>query len=192
MSKSTFIYQKRAKKAPNILLVESLHNTKKRGLCLDLGSGGLYDARYLLAEGFEKVISIDASTEYLKRALKMSGENFEFQNIAIENFKFPKDAFDIVSAQFILPFLSSAHFTKVWKQIYASLKKDGIFSGQLFGVNDGWNTADTHMLFFTEKEVKKLLKGYEVLKCQEIEQDGKEAIGNKKHWHFFNLILKKK
>jgi tellurite methyltransferase len=193
MSKSTFIHQKRALRAPNTLLIESLHSTKKRGNCLDLGSGALYDARYLLSEGFVKVVSLDASKSYLRRATELSQKNthFEFHNLALEEYPFPKRTFDMISAQFILPFLGPEKFPSIWDSIQASLKKGGIFSGQLFGNRDGWNTKDTQMIFFSKRALKKLFAGYEILQCYELEQDGSEAIGNKQHWHVFNFILKK-
>lgn len=191
MSKSTFIYQKRAHRAPNTLLIESLHYTKKRGSCLDLGSGALYDAKYLLTEGFQKIVSIDQSTTWLRRAKQLTSDNFQFQNIAVQDYRFPKRQFDFVSAQFILPFLGPKQFPLTWNSIRLSLKKGGVFSGQLFGNRDGWNTKDTQMIFFSKRGLKKLFEGYEVLQCYELEQDGTEAIGNKQHWHVFNFILKK-
>ena len=78
----------------------------------------------------------------------------------------------------------------VMKKIYASLKKNGIFTGQLFGDKDEW-FGNPKMTFHTAEEAKKQFTGYTVIQLEEKERDNILANGKPKHWHQFDFIVKK-
>ena len=99
--------------------------------------------------------------------------------------------YDLVNAQYSLPFIAPVNFIKVLNSINSSLKKEGIFTGQLFGVHDEWNTENGIMTFHTHKEVEKLLSDYEIIDFKEEERDKNTAAGILKHWHVFHFIVKK-
>ena len=48
------------------------------------------------------------------------------------------------------------------------------------------------MTFLDSEALADLLTDLEVIKLDEEERDGKTASGQDKHWHIFNLILRKK
>lgn len=89
-----------------------------------------------------------------------------------------------------MPFCSKKDFQIVWKNIYNGLKPNGIFSGQLFGVNDDWSGI-LNMSFVTNEEVDDLIIGYSPEYYIELDEDGRIADGTVKHWHLFNLVLRK-
>ena len=48
------------------------------------------------------------------------------------------------------------------------------------------------MLFLSKEEVLSLFEKFEVIKFEEIERDGKTALGILKHWHTYEIIARKK
>jgi hypothetical protein len=145
----------------------------------------------LLAEGFQHVTAVDstpASEDLLKG---IPTEKFSYAISSFEDFTFPENEYDLVNAQFSLPFNRPETFKLVLKRISDSLNKDAIFTGQFFGVHDEWNVPERKMTFHTLEQAKEQLSGFEVLEFQEKENDGPTALGKMKHWHVFHFIVRK-
>ena len=68
----------------------------------------------------------------------------------------------------------------------------GYFVGNFFGKKDSWAKTNENILFFTEHEVQLLLSDFEIIQFNEIEKDVILASGEKKHWHTYDIIAKKK
>ena len=83
------------------------------------------------------------------------------------------------------------NFNKLWDKIKKSIKKDGYFVGNIFGINDEWNTNINDMTFLDKDEIHKILKDFKIINLKEKEFDGETAIGIKKHWHIFFIIAQK-
>jgi hypothetical protein len=98
--------------------------------------------------------------------------------------------YNLISAQNTLPFLQRENFQIVWENIEKALTLNGIFCGHLFGPHDDWST-NQNMTFHSKKEVESLIKDFEIILSREKEEDSHTADGQKKHWHYFDLILKK-
>ena len=48
------------------------------------------------------------------------------------------------------------------------------------------------MIFLSKEQVLGLFNDYfEILMFKEIEKDAKPAVGDKKHWHIYNIIARK-
>lgn len=73
------------------------------------------------------------------------------------------------------------------KDIFNSLRAQGVFVGQLFGARDSWSNNDT-MTFCTTDHVHQLLEGIDVIRLQEQEYEGTTALGNHKHWHVYEIL----
>ncbi len=98
---------------------------------------------------------------------------------------------DLVNASWSLPFCPPEVFDIVWERIVASVRPGGRFSGQLFGERDEWATEED-MTFKTREEAEALLAGFELERFDELEEDGKTALGNPKHWHVFNIVARRR
>ena len=170
---------------PSPLLVEAVAFVPNKGRVLELGAGALVDSKYLLDAGFTNVVALD-----IEKFGDLPNERFSFVQDSFEEFDFPQDSFNLITAQFSLPFVAPNDFALVWKNIKNSLIVGGIFSGQLFGTHDSWNEHGD-MNFLTKEDVEKLLDGMEVIKLKEEEYDGKTAAGDTKHWHVFHVIARK-
>ncbi|MES2006614.1 MAG: methyltransferase domain-containing protein [Patescibacteria group bacterium] len=177
-------------KPPRPLLVKALSFVKEKGNALDIGAGALNDSLHLLAEGFTHVTALDKEPIAQEIAQGLPADTFAYVISSAEDFDFPRNTFNLVNAQYALPFISKESFNGVWSKIKDSLKEEGIFTGQLFGERDEWaNNGD--MTFHTEAEVRRLLSDFEVLDFEEKEKDQPTASGVMKHWHVFHFIVRK-
>lgn len=176
-------------KPPRRLLVRAIKDIKNKETALDLGAGALNDSKYLLEQGFKQVIAVDIE-ENLELFNNIDKRHFSFKKVAIENYDFLPNTFDLINAQFVLPFLPREKIVSVIDNIKHSLKIDGIFVGQFFGINDSWNKKPA-VYVYTKQKIEEFLFNLDIAYFQEEEKDDKTAMGAEKHWHIFNFIAKK-
>jgi len=173
---------------PRPLLVEALGYLEKRDEALDLGAGALNDSKHLLGIGFKRVTAVDMDDASKEKAKEISLGGFTFVQSTYHNFKFPKETYDLVNAQYALPFNPPGTFNEVIQKVIASLAPGGMFVGQFFGDRDSWNVKESGKTFHTLEEAKRLLESLTVIKFEEVEEDKKTALGTMKHWHVFHFI----
>ncbi len=190
MSNWNDYYEQTKNKPPRRSLVKAMLYVIEKDAALDIGSGALNDSMYLLSEGFAHVTALDKEPVAEEIAKTLPQDKFTYVIQSAEDFTFPKDAHNLINAQFSLPFISPIRFDDVWKEITASLKKGGLFVGQLFGDRDEWST-NKNMTFHSKKEAEKLLAYFHVVDFEEDEEDRPTAAGNLKHWHVFHFIARK-
>jgi SAM-dependent methyltransferase len=183
-------YKQTKEDPPRESLVRAMELVEEKEEALDLGAGALNDTKYLLEEGFQKVIAIDREPSVKELGQEINSEKLEIVISSFESFEFPENTFDLINAQYSLPFIPPESFNEVFKKIKSSLKTGGIFVGQLFGERDEWRDNPL-MTFHTSEEVKGLLSGVEVIDLREEEKDGETASGVMKHWHIFHITARK-
>lgn len=161
------------------------------GHALDLGCGAGRDTRYLLAQGWT-VTAVDREAGAVALLAALPPERLRVVQSSFEDFEYGHEVYDLVSAQYALPFNSPASFNSVFARIKQSLKAGGIFTGQFFGVRDEWNRRGAGMTFLTREQVDALLSDMQVLVLKEKELQGTTATGEAKYWHVFHVIAQKK
>ncbi len=176
---------------PSSLLVRAINLVKNRSHALDLGAGALKDTKFLLAQGFNKITVVDSEPLAELLGKEFSSDQIKFVHSKFEDFSFPKNKYDIINAQYALPFNPPSTFDSMFSKLANSLKTGGIFTGQFFGVNDEWNGQRPEMTFYSIDEVKSLLSTMEILELEEENRDSRLADGTPKHWHAFHVIVKK-
>lgn len=177
---------------PRPLLVEAEKAITTKHAALDLGAGGLHDSRYLLDQGFEHVTAVDSSPNAQDTADTLPADRFSYLISSFEDLDLPEAAYDLINAQYSLPFITRAKFAPTFEKIKQALAPGGIFAGQFFGTRDSWNSPETTMTFLKREEIDELLKDIEVLKLEEEDRDGVTIKGSAKHWHLFNVLARKK
>lgn len=160
-------------------------------MALDLGAGTLVESKFLLDSGFNKVVAVDSSPEIKKFAESINDDRLETLVNPFRDLVLSPDEFDLISAQYALPFYGPKGFDDFIVELVSSLKAGGVFVGQFFGERDGWNTPDSKLAFQTKEEAMALLKNLKVEEFIEEEKDGTTAAGEAKHWHVFHFIATK-
>jgi tellurite methyltransferase len=184
-------YAKTRVRGPRPLLKKAIPYLVRRDKALDLGAGVLNDTSYLLRKGFKHVTAVDKeAVPDVARAFPR--KRFIHIRSSFETFGFPENAFDIVTAQYSLPFIQPVDFEAVFTKVKRSLVVGGIFTGQLFGDRDEWNIPPQSMTFLTRQAVDRLLADMRILELAEEERDSPTVTSEQlKHWHVFHIISKK-
>ena len=176
---------------PRPLLIRAAALAAAKDRALDAGAGALNATMYLLSAGFKHVTALDSSPASQAAARELSGEPVDFVLARFEDFDFPDRAYDLVNAEFSLPFIAAGVFPSVFARLLAAVKTGGLFTGQLFGLNDSWNIPESGMNFHARRDVERLLHRWEVLELGEEDHPGKTKLGEDKHWHIFHLIARR-
>ena len=173
-------------KPPSRILLEALSYTDIQNytIALDLGCGAFRDTRFLL----EKGLAVDA-VDNDARVVELVPEykNLHFYNQSFQDFTYPVGRYDIVNAQYSLPFCAPEHFPQVWEKIVLSLKTGGLFAGQFFGPEDGFAPKQS-MTFLDKSQVEKLFVNFDIHTFVEAKRTKPTATGRQKSWHVFDVI----
>ena len=172
------------------LLEKAVLLSGQRGYALDLGCGAGRDTRYLLAQGWS-ARAVDSDPNAIALLAELAQDNLQVVQSSFENFAFEHEAYDLISAQFSLPFIPQASFNRVFTQLKQAIKAGGIFTGQFFGVRDEWNRPKNDMTFLAREQVEELLSDMKVIEFTEEDKMGNTAAGVLKHWHVFHVIAQK-
>lgn len=179
-------YNRRKEIRPQTIRAVSLCKNKKKAL--DLGCGEFIESKYL-SKHFNTVVSIDSAE--LSKYAKNLPKNFLFMNIDFDDEFFNKNTFNLINAQYALPFYGKKNFNKYFKNLRNILKPNGIIAGQLFGVKDSWNKPNSNLIFHNKAQVLHLLKGMKLIEFIEEEKEASSSVDKLKHWHIFHFIVKK-
>jgi SAM-dependent methyltransferase len=187
--KEYFEKTKNSKARP--LLIKAVKFLKEKDNALDLGSGAFNDVNFLLSIGFNHLVAVDKVSVAEDIYKNLLSTKVSYLISRFEDCEFHKNNYDLVNAQFSLPFIGKESFDRVYEEIVNSLKPGGVFTGQFFGDRDEWNTVDTKMTFHAKNQAEKLLQDLKVIEFTEEEKDGITAMGKPKHWHIFHFIAVK-
>ena len=176
---------------PRPLLIKAAGLAEPKGHALDAGAGALNATKYLLSAGFKHVTALDSSPASRQVAEELSADQVTFVLARFEDFAYPNGAYDLVNAEFSLPFIGTHAFPSVFSKLLGSVKTGGLFTGQLFGPNDSWNVPESGMNFHSRSDVECLLRGWTILELTEEDHPGKTKLGEDKHWHIFHLIARR-
>ena len=164
---------------------------KKLRFAVDLGCGNGRDTIELLRRGW-RVLAIDGQTEAISQIRQRTDINRTYLETRVqrfENLTLPPEV-DLINASFCLPFCPAANFSELWEVMMTSLKSGGRFCGHLFGDRDSWASL-SDVITHTRQQVEQLLKPFHQEIFDEEEHGGKTALGEEKHWHIFNIVVKK-
>jgi SAM-dependent methyltransferase len=168
-------------------------NGDSEPLAVDLGCGAGRDSLELLRRGW-RVLAIDAHPEALKRLREKAvtlqlAARLETLQSSFEAAGWPGAR--LLNSSFALPFCAPDRFDDLWRRVVASLEGGGRFSGQLFGERDEW-ASNRELTFHTRTEAEALFDGFDLERFDEVEQDGRTALGEAKHWHLFHIVARRR
>jgi len=175
---------------PRPLLVRAAALLPAPGEALDLGCGAGNDTRYLLARGF-RVTAVDANDAVVQRLAALADERLTVLRSTFANLEFVLNGYDLVSAQFSLPFNPPETFAAMFARLVGALRPGAIFAGHFFGVRDAWNRPGTALTFQTRAEAEALLQGLELVEFQEQEEVIHLGSGAPHRAHVFEIIARR-
>jgi len=170
------------------LLVQAVSLLAHKESALDLGSGAGRDTRYLLEQGFQ-VTAVDSDAHAITILATFPQERLRIVQSSFVDFAF--ETYDLINAQFALPFVSQRWFREVFARVKRALNPGGIFVGQFFGIHDQWNTPEHDMTFLTREQAEVFLQDLDIIELKEEDMDGHIADGSPKHWHTFHIIARR-
>lgn len=173
-------------KPPRKNVVHFISKYKISGNAIDLGCGSGSDTIFLIQNNLN-VLAIDSSDVEKMISSKLS--DTEQEKLKFESLKLPKC--DLLISNNSLPFCEKKYFYQMWEEICSSIKNNGYFVGNFFGINDEWNTKEDKRTFLSKEDVIKLFNDFEILEIQEIKKNKPTAEGKMKHWHTIEIIAKK-
>ncbi len=176
------------RRPPAPLVLAALKNVEKgTGMALDLGAGSGSNALALAKRGF-LVNAVDFSGASIKELNKLKNPKIHPIKKNIKDFVISQNFYDVIVAWNSLSFLPKRKAQKVLKDIERGLGPDGVAIISMFGPRDEWAKTRKSMSFFAAQEFKKI---FATVKAWEKEGDGKGVLGDQKHWHIIQCILKK-
>jgi SAM-dependent methyltransferase len=169
---------------------------QRKRVAVDLGCGTGRDSAELLRRGWS-VLAVDSEAEAIERLRATIGGDPRLTTWVgfIEEADIPSAL--LVNSSFALPFCRREDFPGAWARITESLASRGRFADQLFGEHDSWASTGGspwkgEITFHARADVEELTGPYDIERFDEIEEDGKTATGEPKHWHVFHLVLCKR
>jgi tellurite methyltransferase len=183
-------YDAVAERPPHETVVGALDRFEATGFAVDLGCGDGRDTVEMLRRGW-RVLAIDAEPEAIKRLERRAGAPATLETLVAPFDEADWPEADFVNAGFSLPFCPPGRFDGVWKRIVSSIRPGGRFSGQLFGDRDEW-VGERDLTFHSRPQALALLEGLELERFDEVDEDGKTATGEPKHWHVFHVIARRR
>lgn len=187
-------YQKITKGSePRLLATYLKRYLNKEMSIIDIGCGAGIDSKYFLEQGYF-VTAMDKETSAIEAIKLKLDDDIKLKLDVIKgdftNLQFP--ICDAIYASFSLPFCTPNEFNKLWVNVEQALRKNGIFAGIFFGVNDDWYKTEKHLTFHRRKELEGIFKEYDVKIFNENEYDGycvgEEGNTVNKHWHIYEII----
>ncbi|MCL2574098.1 MAG: methyltransferase domain-containing protein [Defluviitaleaceae bacterium] len=159
-----------------------------KGNAVEIGSGAGNESIFLHNNGWN-VLAVDKNLDGLNN-LQKEYPQIQILNDAFENLnKLPEC--DLVFSAYSIPFCEPQYFNEFIDTLLKSLKTNGRFAGNFFGLNDEWAKLNTDMTFCTAEKTKSFFGKFEIEYFNEDEFIGKIANGEEKYWHTINIIARK-
>lgn len=189
-------YQKVEKRPPRELFIALMQaraaEPQPPGMAIDLGCGDGTETFAMLEAGWS-VLAVDQSPDAIQRveqgAHPSHRARLQTQQASFDRAVLPPA--DLIYAGLSLPFCPPGLFPEVWQKVREALRPGGRIAAHLFGVRDSW-ASRADMTFLTSEQVQEMLAGLDVALLREAEEDRPSAFEAMKHFHYFEVIARRK
>jgi SAM-dependent methyltransferase len=157
------------------------------GDALDVGAGAGRDTIHLLSRGW-RVTAVDSSPAAVAALRRIGSPRLDV--VASTAQDFAPAAYDLVNAQYSLPFVPPSRFAATVSRLGGAVRPGGAICALFFGPRDEWNRSGTEITFTTAAVVRRVFNGWEIVEFEEVEEDGRTADGSPKHWHVLHVTAR--
>jgi SAM-dependent methyltransferase len=183
-SRALAFYVEAWRRGPTRLVKRALGHARG-GRALDLGCGVGQDSIHLARNGFT-VLAIDAGAGAVAflRANRVPGVSARQGDLA--RIRPRAGHYDLVHASLSLPFVGPDRLAGLLGRVERSLRRRGLLSCHLFGVDHRWNRPGAGIAFVTRDQIEELLAGFRILELGE-----RRPRGTSPH-HLFEIIARRR
>lgn len=186
-------YHERVGEIPNPIVVSVLKEyVHTREGALDLGAGNLRDSKFLIKQGFKRVVAVDFSQE----SYAFLTEGIELEICPIQIYEPEANTFDFAVSCNTLFFLTFRSVTEVFRNVFEGLRSGGVFACNVLGSEDDWGVCGggPSVSSFTEETLRSLCKDFKILDIGESRNHAHvntpEGLANK-FWHQWSIVVQK-
>lgn len=187
-------YYKHALALPHSKLTKAAVELNESGLnaATDCGCGTGADIEFLLENGYQ-VHGFDKQHESIAICQQRFNNNDEVQlaTATFEGYAYKKAG--VLLALSSLYFADSGVFSKTWSAMTSSIAKGGVFAGTFLGYDDDWVKAIPERVCpVSDADLSTMFEGFEVIKMEELKEQGNTLVGNQKFWHKYAVLAIKR
>ena len=160
------------------------------GIAVDVGFGDGTETMHLLEAGW-RVTAIDsapAAAEVLEPRVA-DDARYRLTTVTAPADEVDLPSFDLLYSAYVLSYLPSDAFTRLWAQAREQLLPGGFIVVNIFGDRHAW-AGEPDTTFLPRPEVEALLAGLEIIELTEVEEDGGSFVGPT-HWHVFDIVARR-
>jgi hypothetical protein len=174
---------------PNEELVNALSAyNPNRSIALDLGAGNMRDSKFLVSQGFQRVVAVDTSPLVLNYAVP----GIEVQISDINQFCAVPGTVDLVVSFNSLFFLPNKKLMELFLRVYQCMAPGAYFVFNALGPEDGWVKEGRKDVYPIPLEKLSLyVSPFKVVEANEVKGYGKTTRGREKFWHVWRVVLRR-
>jgi trans-aconitate methyltransferase len=160
------------------------------GTALDIGAGSLNSTRYLLSAGFT-VHAVDADPYTAELAAQLDNRRLAMHCADVLDVPVPHRTFDLIVAIHILHLLPRRDLDTIVPRLVSGLADGGVLCATFVGIRDTWAATPWRATALRRDEIVDLISDLSVIRLDELEYDGVNVLGQRKHWHTQRCLLRK-
>jgi hypothetical protein len=134
-SRDTY-YRRSLELGPSPFLALALEFATNKDAAIDIGAGAMLDTKQIAENGFKDIFASDVNQNienYFPPELK---DKAVLKIEDINDYNYPPNSFDLVYTSKALHYLKQVNSDTVFQKILASIRRDGLFVGAIFGRSD--------------------------------------------------------
>lgn len=107
------------------------------------------------------------------------------------DFQVREQGFDLVVAIHVLHLLSRRDLYTIVPGLVRGLADGGVLCATFVGIRDTWAATPWRATALRRDEILDLTSGLSAIQLDELEYDGANVLGQRKHWHTLRCLVRK-
>ncbi len=169
-------------------LVRAAALFERPGDALDVGACAGRDTIHLLSRGWH-VTAVDSSPSAVEALRRIPAESLTVVTATAQDFV--PSTYDLVNAQFSLPFIRRSHLDAAVARLRDSVRPGASCARRSSDSATSGINPEPSSRSAVVRTSRGSSQGWETIELDEAEEDGKTADGSPKHWHVFHVTARR-